>query len=253
MSMISSNNAKEANTATAAATSAVTQAAATAQAAVSQAESVAGSLTTQSIAASTQTTGSSTSSNPVTQSTNSSVASNAAQTSVVNIGGIKLPGSTGSLGSTYLSVSNSESSLTISGNTMMMSSYNLKGPDTQQRSPMEDLPKVEGFKINGPTNFVNNNSTNINSTGLVEQKTDTVKKNVQDNSAAGGVSIAAIASVPVGFGQYSVSLTDAAFYAPKEIYKNQRTVDNARTQRLLNGASDKVYQQMLDQQYKIGN
>ena len=44
-----------------------------------------------------------------------------------------------------------------------------------------------------------------------------------------------------------VALTDANFYAPKEIYRNQRTVDNARALRQL--ASDRLHQQMVDQQY----
>lgn len=76
-----------------------------------------------------------------------------------------------------------------------------------------------------------------------------VNKNVKDNDAAGGVSIAAIATQPQGFESYMASLRDSTFYAPKEIYRNQRVVDNARAQRLLNGASDRVHQQMVDMQY----
>jgi hypothetical protein len=44
-----------------------------------------------------------------------------------------------------------------------------------------------------------------------------------------------------------VALTDVAFYAPKEIYRNQKNVDNARALRQL--ASDRLHQQMVDQQY----
>ena len=77
--------------------------------------------------------------------------------------------------------------------------------------------------------------------------TQQVKSNVQDNDAAAGVSIASIARTPVGFNTYMVALTDANFYAPKEIYRNQRTVDNARALRQL--ASDRLHQQMVDQQY----
>jgi hypothetical protein len=77
--------------------------------------------------------------------------------------------------------------------------------------------------------------------------TSTVKSNVQDNDAAAGVSIANIARTPVGFNNYMVALTDVAFYAPKEIYRNQKNVDNARALRQL--ASDRLHQQMVDQQY----
>jgi hypothetical protein len=80
-------------------------------------------------------------------------------------------------------------------------------------------------------------------------QTAAVKSNVQDNDAAAGApTIASLAVVPVGFSVYSVALADAAFYAPKEIYRNQRTVDNLRALRQL--SSDSLHQQMVDQQYR---
>jgi len=106
------------------------------------------------------------------------------------------------------------------------------------------------------SNFLTNKADPINSVienkpPTEEKKQDTntqqVKSNVQDNDAAAGVSIANIARAPVGFNSYMVALTDAAFYAPKEIYRNQKTVDNARALRQL--ASDRLHQQMVDQQY----
>jgi len=253
MSMISANNAKEANLAMSTATAAVSQAAATATAAVSQAESVAATLTSQSISSSTQTTGtvSSSSSGPTTQSSSGPSMGTAAQTSVVNIGGIRLPGSTGSTSNIYSLSNTNDNTASSSSSFLPTNTYSLRGPDTQLRSPLEDLPKAENYKAAGPTNLLNSGD-NFGSTIAVEQKTETVKKNVQDNSAASGVSIAAIATVPVGYSQYSTMLSDVAFYAPKEIYKNQRSVDNARAQRLLNGASDRVFQQMVEQQYNLG-
>lgn len=93
------------------------------------------------------------------------------------------------------------------------------------------------------------NSKTIN---MVEQKQDTkttsVKSNVQDNDAAAGISIANIAKSPIGFNSYMVSLSDANFYAPKEIYRNQRTVDNVRALRQL--SSDRLHQEMINQQYR---
>ncbi len=107
------------------------------------------------------------------------------------------------------------------------------------------------------TNFISDKTNPIND--IIEAKpvmpeadrnntnTQQVKSNVQDNDAAAGVSIASIARTPVGFNTYMVALTDANFYTPKEIYRNQRNVDNARALRQL--ASDRLHQQMVDQQY----
>jgi hypothetical protein len=83
-----------------------------------------------------------------------------------------------------------------------------------------------------------------------EQRTETVNRNVQPNELSVGVTLEAMAVQPRGFEAYSVALKDAAFYEPKEIYRNQTTVDNVRALRQM--ASDRVYQQMLDMQYKIG-
>ena len=80
-----------------------------------------------------------------------------------------------------------------------------------------------------------------------------VNRNVQSNELAGGVDIASMATVPAGFNAYSFVLRDAAFYEPKEVYKNQRTVDNERVLRGLTRGSDSLHQQMVDQQYKSGN
>ena len=80
--------------------------------------------------------------------------------------------------------------------------------------------------------------------------TQTVKKEVQDNEAAGGVSIDSLVQTPIDFNSYlNQQLKDMAFYLPKEIYKNQTTVDNATALRLLNGKSDKLHEELVNQQY----
>ena len=85
-----------------------------------------------------------------------------------------------------------------------------------------------------------------------EEKPTTVNKNVQQNELASGVTLATLATQPAGYDAYSLfTLKDASFYAPKEIYKNQRTVDNARALRVL--SSDRLHQEMIDQQYKVKN
>ncbi len=86
---------------------------------------------------------------------------------------------------------------------------------------------------------------------VAEQRTETnlatVNRNAQNNEVSGGGDINNIAVTPVGFSAYNVALRDVAFYAPKEIYRNQRTVDNVRA--LRNLASDRLHQEMVDQQY----
>lgn len=118
-------------------------------------------------------------------------------------------------------------------------SYAIVPPNflTDRSNPLTDI--VEG------KNLVPQNSA-IATTG------PSVNKNTGDNDVAGGVDINKIALAPVGYGDYlNLTLRDAAFYAPKEVYKNQRNVDNARAFRSL--ASDRVHQEMVNQQYRSGN
>jgi len=87
----------------------------------------------------------------------------------------------------------------------------------------------------------------------MEQQMDTVKKNVLPNELAGGVDIASMAMVPKGYETYSiVTLRDVPFYKPEAIYKDNKTVDNARVLRGLTGGSDAKHQEMVNQQYKLG-
>lgn len=118
---------------------------------------------------------------------------------------------------------------------------------------------LEQESTTSPTNFTTNRTNPI--TEIVEgrprldtgsrqdARADTVNKSAQNNELAGGVDIASIAVAPQGFNVYaSLVLRDAAFYAPKEIYRGQQNVDNARALRSL--ASDKLHQEMIDQQYR---
>ena len=76
-----------------------------------------------------------------------------------------------------------------------------------------------------------------------------VNQNVKDNDLADGVSVEAIATTPGGFESYMGVMTDVSFYASKDIYKEQKNVDNVRLLRGLSGASDAKHQQMVNQQY----
>lgn len=118
----------------------------------------------------------------------------------------------------------------------------------------EESTKSESARVNG-INLVNNftnQTTPVITVDNVESKTSAVNRSTKDNEIAGGVNISAIATQPKGFENYTNVIPDVAFYAPKEIYRNQKVTDNARAQRLLNGASDSLFQQILDSQYKLG-
>ena len=121
----------------------------------------------------------------------------------------------------------------------------------------EPIMQVAGFggvgKAGNPLSDLMNQRMDMMQTNI-EQRNDSVKKNVQPNDLAGGVDVAAMAQVPKGYEAYSlVVLRDAPFYKPETIYKNNRTVDNARLLRGLTGGSDAKHQQMVDSQYKLGN
>ena len=81
-----------------------------------------------------------------------------------------------------------------------------------------------------------------------EAKLPAVNASAQNNDVAGGVDINSIAVVPVGFSAYTIALADANFYQPKEIYRNQRTIDNRRA--LQNLRSDQLHEQMINQQWR---
>ena len=126
-------------------------------------------------------------------------------------------------------------------------------PVFESRSVETNTPVIVSFNPANKTNPVNDAMESkpfILSSGMNEQKMDSVNKNAQTNELAGGVDIAAIAVLPIGFNTYNVALRDTLFYKQEEIYKDQRTVDNVRLLRGLTGASDARHQKMINLQYK---
>jgi hypothetical protein len=126
-------------------------------------------------------------------------------------------------------------------------------------SPMTEAPKLNesdsnrNIDMSSPTDFIAgyvNTKHNLNEMQS-SVNTSTVNSKVQDNDAAGSVSIASIAKMPPGYDLYtSMTLKDVNFYKPEELYRGQKTVDNVRLLRGLTGASDRVHQEMVDEQYK---
>lgn len=87
-----------------------------------------------------------------------------------------------------------------------------------------------------------------------EKKTIEIVDMARDSSLSelnnSGILLTELQVLPIGYNIYlSTVLKDAAFYAPKAIYRNQTVVDNAPVQRLLKFASDAKFDQMVSQQY----
>ena len=244
LSMISSNQTRIGNEAKAVVQAAESAAAKDAQQAREQAESVAGSLTAQSVTSSMTTTGSSTT--QINTSSQSSVVAivNTTQTSVINLGGLRSPTQT-----IFSDPNNTMSNNVSFGSTEM---YSLQSPQGRNATTPEiEVPQNEGIKM-GSRSVLNDAIEErpvTQNTNTQEQKTETVNRNVQPNELAGGVDIARMATQPQGYQAYSMMMPDVAFYAPKEIYKNQVNVDNARLLRGL--GSDRLHQEMVNQQYKL--
>jgi hypothetical protein len=144
--------------------------------------------------------------------------------------------------------------MTTTSNTSFGSSemYSLQSPQGRNAtSPEIEVPQNEGVKMG--TRSVLNDAIEerpiVQNTNTQEQKTESVNRNVQPNELAGNVDIARMATQPQGYQAYSMMMPDVAFYAPKEIYKNQVNVDNVRLLRGL--GSDRLHQEMVNQQYKL--
>jgi len=270
MSMISSNQARignEAKSVVQAAESAATQ---SAQSAQQQAETVAGAAVTQSTASSTTSTSVSsgtTSTSPQPQTSTVMLQSGQSSTSS-SIEAIRPPtqvtaAETTQSMSTGLATSNmtSQYSLFTPPAATVFSSvespitnfgFQLPLGRTNIQIEPESIPQTEGIKM-GSRSTLNDAIEQrplLQNTTTQEQKTDAVNKNVQPNELAGKVDIASMATQPTGYQSYSTMMPDVAFYAPKEIYKNQVNVDNARVLRGL--GSDRLHQEMVNQQYRLG-
>jgi hypothetical protein len=243
LSMINTNQARIGNETKAVIQAAESSAAKDAQQAQQQAEAVAGALTSQSITSSLTTTGSTTT--QMTTSSQSSIVAivNNTQTSVVNLGGLRTPTQT------VLA----ETSITTNSNTSVGSTemYSLQSPQGRNATTSEiEVPQNEGIKMGARSvlNEVIEERPIVQNTNTQEQKTESVNRNVQPNELAGGVDIARMATQPQGYQAYSMMMPDVAFYAPKEIYRNQVNVDNVRVLRQL--SSDKLHQDLVNLQYK---
>lgn len=133
----------------------------------------------------------------------------------------------------------------------VVSSYSLVSPTRYVPQMQIEMPSTEGIRFGGFKNPVDSaieSKPTMTQSDTGQQQTNAVKRNIQNNEAAGNVSIESIAKQPAGYAQYFGTIPDVAFYAPKEVYRNQRVIDNARVLRQM--SSDRLHQEMVNQQYK---
>ena len=137
---------------------------------------------------------------------------------------------------------------TVNDTAVASVSYNLL-QNGRQTSVDVEIPRNEGLKMNSGSPLDSLLNPGLEApTGSLEQPANPVKKNIQSNELAGGVDIASIATQPQGYQAYSMIMPDVAFYAPREIYRNQVNVDNARVLRQL--SSNRLHQELVNLQYK---
>ena len=192
--------------------------------ATQQAESIAASATSESISVSIA-------------SAQSQVASDQQQANQSSGGGLSF------FSVTSLSASPSDSSV---GLKLPESNSSIQQATNQTEEKTESAVSFSGFSA---VNVLKEEESKPDQGMQTQQKTETVKRNVPNNELAGNITLASLGSAPQGFQAYSTIMPDAAFYAPKEIYKNQVVVDNRAGRRMFSG-SDNLHQQMVDQQYK---
>jgi len=175
------------------------------------------------------------------------------------------PATTAAQNNWTLSQSSAEQQATVMTNNVQPQSTMFYGmvvaPLEQQQPQVQALSvsrQAEIEQVNNTTSFMTNRTDPLNevveakpteTTGSTTESNQTVKANVSENELAGGVDISKMATTPAGYTNYTnLILQDGKMYEPREIYKNQKTVDNARALRQL--STDRLHQQMIEQQYR---
>ena len=243
MSILSTESSRVGAVEKSAVANAVSEAAKASEQAVQQAEAVAGALTSQSIVASLSQTSSMGGGMTSTNTSQSSVSNIMGTQSAANSNmGIRAPNQ----------MNNNFEVASINTVQQMIvnpSNFNLS-PIRNSVTTESEVPQAEGIKFGGRSTLSDymNEKPMLSLQGIEQTQDGNIKRNVQPNEVAGGVDITSIATQPQGYAAYSISLADSPFYAPKEIYKNQNTVDNARALRQL--SSDRLHQELVNLQYK---
>jgi hypothetical protein len=118
-------------------------------------------------------------------------------------------------------------------------------PSSQQQALGTGLV-VPGVRIQ-PQQPSTRSSTQSRAVAAARSTTQAAEAQAQANISA---QVAELGTTP-GFDAYeSVRLIDAQFYKPQAIYPGQRVIDNQRAQRALSQRSDRLYREMVDEQYR---
>ncbi len=124
-----------------------------------------------------------------------------------------------------------------------INSFGSSGPDESN----QQNPKLNN--ANNVTSSGEQKQQNINSES--EKQPPSLRRKGEPNDMDSISTIAALTQSPLGFDSYLKGiLVDGNMYAPKEIYKNQRVIDNRRAERILNLQSDARYEEMVNKQYE---
>lgn len=153
--------------------------------------------------------------------------------------------------STTSSILSSTMSSTLAAQSSSSSLFNTSRGESASRQQVEqEVIKNEAFNPVGRSviNDYLNTSPIIDGQDKAENK-KIITKSTPPNELAVGVSIADMQKLPIGFDVYTVSLQDSKFYAPKEIYKNQKVIDNQRVLRQFNARSDRLHEEMVNGQF----
>lgn len=163
--------------------------------------------------------------------------------------GLGLAGTGISVPGLSLSQSTGNTTGTIAIDQHIMSSVSIR---SRQESNRDDTQAVD-YSL---TKNDDTNATDIAATGIpveIKEPASPTGPSVRRGGSIDGMSggdINALVSAPADFNDYLArQLQDAQFYATKEIYRNQKNVDNARALRGL--GTDRLHQEMIDQQYNI--
>jgi hypothetical protein len=108
-----------------------------------------------------------------------------------------------------------------------------------------ELPKEEKKEVQTP------NKTAETKRRAEEAMKAAAKASTPQEVVAAQTAIVSGMGLLPGFENYqNNSILDAQFYKSKEIYSNQKTVDNRNAQRFLSGANDVRHQLMVEEQYR---
>ena len=159
----------------------------------------------------------------------------------MNIPGLTIGTSTSSF---EQETKDNNSSFYGANNTQLTNNAKQESQNTNQGLEMPVIPQQIA------SSHHENKQSSVNT--LQEQRVEnneTVKNKGDVSELAGGIDLNKLTVVPVGYNAYmSASIKDSPFYEVREVYKNQKIIDNVRVLRQI--SSDGLHQRMIDQQYK---